>query len=110
MVPGMQHCGRGPGADSLGAAPGLAPEESDPSRNMTIALERWVEKGTAPSAIVATKYNSPAGPSSGVKFTRPLCPHPAFASEQLRVDDRRPEKGDELVARLCPGSRAVFGR
>ena len=79
MVPGMQHCGGGPGADNFGSAPGLAPVEPDPSRNMSAALERWVEQGTAPSAIVATRYNSFAGASSGVKFTRPLCPYPQVA-------------------------------
>jgi feruloyl esterase len=46
---------------------------------MTVALERWVERGAAPSAIVATKYNSPDDESSGVKFTRPLCPYPQVA-------------------------------
>lgn len=79
MVPGMEHCGDGPGADNFGFAPGLPPDEPDPSRNMTTALERWVEHGTAPSAIVATKYNTPDNPSSGVKFTRPLCPYPQVA-------------------------------
>jgi hypothetical protein len=79
MVPGMEHCGSGPGADNFGATPGLPPAEPDPSRNMSAALERWVEQGTAPSAIVATKYNTPDNPSSGVKFTRPLCPYPQVA-------------------------------
>jgi tannase/feruloyl esterase len=79
MVPSMQHCGDGPGADNFGATPGLPPDVPDPSRNMTAALERWVENGEAPSAIVATKYNSPDNPSSGVKFTRPLCPYPKVA-------------------------------
>jgi feruloyl esterase len=39
------------------------------------ALERWVESGTAPSKVVATKYvdNDAA---KGVAFQRPLCPHP----------------------------------
>src|SRR5262249_19843332 len=41
MVPGMQHCGDGPGADNFGFAPGLPPTEADPSRNMSAALERW---------------------------------------------------------------------
>jgi feruloyl esterase len=79
MVPGMEHCGGGPGADAFGFAPGLPPAEPDPSRNMSAALERWVEQGTAPSAIVATKYNTPDDPSSGVNFTRPLCPYPQVA-------------------------------
>jgi feruloyl esterase len=75
----MEHCGDGPGADDFGFAPGLPPAEPDPSRNMTAALERWVEQGTAPSSIVATKYNREDDPSSGVKFTRPLCPYPQVA-------------------------------
>ena len=79
MVPGMQHCGDGPGADAFGFAPGLPPAEPDPSRNMTAALERWVEQGTAPAAIVVTKYNVEDNPSSGVKFTRPVCPYPQVA-------------------------------
>ncbi len=79
MVPGMEHCGDGPGADNFGTAPGLPPVEPDPSRNMSAALERWVEHGAAPSAIVASKYNSPDDASSGVKFTRPLCPYPQVA-------------------------------
>ena len=54
MVPGMQHCGNGPGADSFGAVPGVAPADPDPTHNMSAALERWVERGTAPSAIIAT--------------------------------------------------------
>ena len=87
MVPGMLHCGDGPGADNFGAAPLLAPAGPDPSRNMSAALERWVEQGTAPSAIVATKYNTPDNPSSGVKFTRPLCPYPQVARYKGAVSE-----------------------
>jgi feruloyl esterase len=79
MVPGMQHCGGGPGATNFGATPGLAPREADPSRNMSAALERWVEQGIAPGAIVAAKYQNPADPASGVALTRPLCPYPQVA-------------------------------
>jgi hypothetical protein len=79
MVPGMQHCGGGPGADNFGMMPGLAPVEADPARNMSAALERWVEQGMAPSAIIATKYKVPGTPAGGVAFTRPLCPYPQVA-------------------------------
>lgn len=75
MVPGLQHCGGGPGANSFGQLGMGAP---DPKQNMEVALEEWVEKGTAPSAIVATKYVDDE-PSKGVKFTRPLCPYPQVA-------------------------------
>ncbi len=54
MVPGMQHCGDGPGPNSFGQL-GAAPS-NEPRRNVFMALEQWVEKGEAPSSIVATKY------------------------------------------------------
>jgi len=55
MVPGMGHCGGGPGVntfDSIGT------------------LEKWVEKGATPDQIMG----------SGAKgLTRPLCPYPQYA-------------------------------
>lgn len=54
MVPGMQHCGGGPGP-SLFDTPA--------------ALERWVEQGSAPARIIARKDQR----------TRPLCPYPQTA-------------------------------
>ncbi|HEX8765139.1 MAG TPA: tannase/feruloyl esterase family alpha/beta hydrolase, partial [Candidatus Acidoferrum sp.] len=69
MVPGLQHCGGGPGANSFGQLGQGAP---DPQHNIELALEEWVEKGIAPSEIVATKYVDD-DPAKGVKFTRPLC-------------------------------------
>jgi hypothetical protein len=76
MVPGMQHCGGGPGPGTFGAFVGSWPE--DPQRNMFVALEGWVEKGTAPSAIIATK--TPAGNPQGMPtMSRPLCPYPQSA-------------------------------
>lgn len=60
MVPGMYHCGSGPGADSF-----------DPLS----AMVDWVEHGVAPDQIIATKY----GPSGEAVFQRPLCPYPRFA-------------------------------
>ncbi|HEY2113870.1 MAG TPA: tannase/feruloyl esterase family alpha/beta hydrolase, partial [Candidatus Angelobacter sp.] len=52
MVPGMQHCGGGPGANSFGqfAAAG------DADHDLSLALERWVEKGIAPDKLIATKF------------------------------------------------------
>jgi len=76
LVPGMQHCGDGPGPNSFGQA-GPAPT-NDPRRNVLMALEQWVEKGSPPSAIVATKYVND-DPAKGVHTTRPLCPHPQTA-------------------------------
>jgi feruloyl esterase len=55
MVPGMGHCGGGPGIntfDSIGA------------------LEKWVEKGVAPDQMMGTGAQG---------LTRPLCPYPQYA-------------------------------
>ena len=79
MLPGVQHCFLGPGADSFGQF-GWAPETplSDPQHDMYSALEQWVEHNQAPSTIVATKYEGEAS-SRHVKMTRPLCPYPQAA-------------------------------
>jgi hypothetical protein len=69
MVPGMDHCFFGPGPNSFRGP-------------MTAALEHWVEQGSAPDQIVATKYKTNGDPSSGVARTRPLCPYPQVARYQ----------------------------
>jgi hypothetical protein len=66
MVPGMQHCGGGPG-------PNIFREP------ITTALERWVENGAAPDTVIAMKYKVDGDPTSGVVRTRPLCPYPQVA-------------------------------
>ncbi|MCL4402767.1 MAG: tannase/feruloyl esterase family alpha/beta hydrolase [Acidobacteria bacterium] len=76
MVPGMQHCSKGPGPDAFGQMGGA---QGDARQDMEAALERWVEEGTAPNQIVATKYKNSANPASGVVRTRPLCPYPEVA-------------------------------
>jgi hypothetical protein len=76
MVPGMQHCGGGPGPDVFGAA-GLS-SPNDAQHNMYLALEQWVEKGSAPSTVIATKEAN-TGSVGGVKVTRPLCAYPQVA-------------------------------
>jgi hypothetical protein len=74
MAPGVQHCGGGPGPDAFGQVG--APVSSDPQKSVTLALEQWVEKGVAPSTIIASKY---AVGSDKVTMTRPLCPYPQAA-------------------------------
>lgn len=64
MVPGLQHCGGGPGATDF---------------DLDSALEGWVESGKAPAGIVATKYVKPGDRLSGVVRSRPLCPYPQVA-------------------------------
>ena len=54
MVPGMQHCGGGPGPNAF---------------DLSTPLERWVEQGAAPAGVVAR---------NGAR-SRPLCPYPLVA-------------------------------
>jgi hypothetical protein len=75
-VPGMGHCGGGPGPNAFGQGGPTVP--SDPQHDIFQALIHWVEFGTPPNQIVATKYIND-NPASGVAFTRPLCVFPNVA-------------------------------
>jgi feruloyl esterase len=81
MAPGMQHCMGGPGPNSFGQLPDFpqVSTDTDPHNNIFNALEQWVEKGTPPGPIIATKYVNDLDPAQGVKMTRPLCPYPQTA-------------------------------
>lgn len=87
MVPGMQHCSGGPGPDEFGQSFRWV---DDPQRNARVALEQWVEQGSAPTAIVATKTAKEDGLGQPV-ITRPLCPYPEFAKYTGSGDTNRAE-------------------
>ena len=77
MVPGMAHCGGGPGPNLFGGfGPAASPPEikRDPEHDALTAVEQWVETGVAPSHIVAAHITG-----SKVDRTRPLCPYPKVA-------------------------------
>jgi Tannase and feruloyl esterase len=74
MEPGVQHCAGGVGPDNFGQLGSPAPD--DPHRNAALALEQWVEQGTAPADIIAGKYDDE---SKLPTMTRPLCPYPQAA-------------------------------
>ena len=69
MVPGMAHCRGGPGSTAF---------------DMQAALEKWVEQGTPPDAVVATRS---LGVLNGiVDRSRPLCPYPMVAMYKGKGD------------------------
>ncbi|HSV34755.1 MAG TPA: tannase/feruloyl esterase family alpha/beta hydrolase, partial [Ramlibacter sp.] len=73
MVPGMGHCGGGPGANEFGQrSSGAVPME--PKTDIFRALMAWSEKGQAHADITASRIVSAA-----VAQTRPLCPYPQVA-------------------------------
>jgi feruloyl esterase len=57
LVPGMNHCGGGPGTDTYDAF---------------TRLIDWVENGNPPGRIIASGATFPGR-------TRPLCPYPSYA-------------------------------
>lgn len=59
MVPGMYHCGGGPGPNTF---------------DMLTPLENWVEHDVAPDQIIASHFTGGV-----VDRTRPLCPFPKVA-------------------------------
>jgi Tannase and feruloyl esterase len=59
LMPGVLHCGGGPGPDNV---------------DWAAAIDGWVESGTAPERIVAQK-----GTGANVTRTRPLCAYPQHA-------------------------------
>jgi len=93
MVPGMQHCGGGPGPENFGEA--LDATSTDPQHNIRITLENWVEKGTSPSSFVVSKAASGGSP----EVTRPLCPYPQSAKYKGTGD---PNKADNFT---CASSK-----
>ena len=78
MVPGMEHCGGGPGPNKIRGIPhpgSLPPGAEDDALN---ALARWVEHGVAPGEIIAAKFTDD-DPKKPIVATRPLCPYPRLA-------------------------------
>jgi feruloyl esterase len=76
MVPGMQHCGGGPGPNSFGSSVTSTP--ADAQHDMSMAIERWVEQDIAPDQVIASKRQG-LDPKSAITRTRPLCPYPQVA-------------------------------
>lgn len=74
IAPGMGHCGGGPGPNQFGQAGGAGDSDHD----LVVALQQWVEKGVAPTRVIATKFVSD-DKTKGVAMTRPLCLFPQVA-------------------------------
>jgi Tannase and feruloyl esterase len=85
MVPGMQHCSGGVGADSFGEN-GPWPNLTDAHQSLQLSMEQWVEKGTAPKEIVATKFSGPLN-SGNAEITRTLCAYPKVAKYKGNGDE-----------------------
>jgi feruloyl esterase len=96
MVPGMMHCGTGPGPNSFGNLTD-ASGAMDAEHNILSALRGWVETGRKPESIVATKFTEDS-PAKGVVMTRPLCAFPKQAVWDGKGDTA---KADSFACRVA---------
>ena len=89
LVPGMAHCGQSEVAPYYIAAAGQivntkdgkgfsVPGQEDPEHDIVLAMMQWVENGTAPEHIIASKWNNDTL-ENGLLMQRPLCPFPQKA-------------------------------
>ena len=74
MLPGVQHCGGGPGPNHYGDFD----KEPDATSNLLLAMERWVESGVAPANLTAVRYKGNRA-AAGVERSRPICAYPQVA-------------------------------
>lgn len=74
LAPGVGHCAGGPGPNQFGQNGG----NGDAQHDAVVAMYQWVEKGTAPTRIIATKFVGDDR-EKGVAMTRPLCVYPQVA-------------------------------
>lgn len=65
-------------AAQLGTSVSGVPGFSNARHDVILALMNWAENGTAPDAIVATKFEDD-NVSKGVLRQRPICPYPQQA-------------------------------
>jgi len=63
LVPGMGHCGGGPGLNYIG--------------QILPVMINWVEKGIAPDKIIATAFNC-CDTINRIHFQRPVYPYPKY--------------------------------
>jgi feruloyl esterase len=87
MVPGMSHCGGGPGANVLFHSEEAAAVPLEPDRDMLTALEQWVEQGRAPSSFVASRLDK----DGAIERTRLVCAYPSIAKYRGSGDVNRAE-------------------
>ena len=76
MVPGMNHCSGGIGASNFGGGGQQIPPVRDAAHDLQTALENWVERGTAPTQFIGTKFTDNQATTRTVQYTRPVCLYP----------------------------------
>lgn len=98
LVPGMSHCSGSAnapwyiagGSQSLSNVTHSVPGYEDADHDVILALMKWVEEGSAPDKIIATKFVNDTA-TEGVEIQRPLCVYPKQAKYTGSGDVSKPE-------------------
>ncbi|KAF2118009.1 putative ferulic acid Esterase/Feruloyl esterase [Lophiotrema nucula] len=109
MVPGMGHCGGttpsfnaswyfagGFQASLIGPTVHSVPGFSDAKHDILLALTNWVENGTAPDSVIATKWTNDTEHTTVLR-QRPICRYPEQAKYTGSGD---PNQADSWECRL----------
>jgi hypothetical protein len=97
MVPGVQHCEGGTGADVFGQANAPSPGDT-PDRSMSAALQAWVETDREPETFVARRGG---GAMMGMPEAKPerqrlLCAYPL---QSVLLPGADPDKASSYTCR-----------
>ncbi len=74
MIPGMAHCGGGPGLNDCGQNLALNVAQDD-EHDILTALMNWVEKNKAPEKLTVSGYID-GDVKKGIRLQRPVYPYP----------------------------------
>lgn len=87
LMPGVQHCMGGPGADAFGQI-GAAQPDDIPERSIAVALQQWVENGRVPKSLIGRRNGITSMYALGAsqEKQRLHCAWPAKAALQLGAD------------------------
>src|SRR5580698_8017523 len=80
LLPGVEHCGvgGGEGPNGFGGGQGRPSPVVDADHDVLAAHAQWVEAGTAPEKLIASKYQDD-DPTKPIAMQRPACPYPKRA-------------------------------
>ncbi len=104
LVPGVQHCAGGTGADVIGQIG--APQPGDtPGRSVGAAVQAWVETGRAPEALVGRRgFGGLMGtPESKPEKQRLICAYPAKA---VLKPDADPDKASSYSCHMASAAQS----
>ncbi|RYO93370.1 hypothetical protein DL766_000760 [Monosporascus sp. MC13-8B] len=98
LVPGMEHCSGSAaapwyiagGSQALAGTTHSVPGFMDADHDVILAMMKWVEEGSAPEKLVATKFKDDNA-AAGVQSQRPLCVYPRQAKYRGTGDVNVPQ-------------------